>query len=59
LHGIRVDVSNNVEEMQSALRLAVAMEKYIKFLENVRQWSDSGREFVPLVELVELLIPFI
>jgi len=59
LHGIRIDVSNNVEDMQSALRLAVAMEKYIKFLKNVRQWSDSGREFVPLVELVELLIPCI
>jgi hypothetical protein len=59
LRGIRIDVSNNVEDMRSALRLAVAMEKYIKFLENVRQWSDSGREFVPLVELVELLIPFI
>jgi len=59
LRGIQIDVSNNVENMQSALRLAVAMEKYIKFLENVRQWSDSGREFVPLVELVELLIPCI
>ena len=59
LRGIRIDVSNNVEDMQSALRLAVAMEKYIKFLKNVRQWSDSGREFVPLVELVELLIPCI
>ena len=59
MRGIQIDVSNNVENMQSALRLAVAMEKYIKFLENVRQWSDSGREFVPLVELVELLIPCI
>jgi hypothetical protein len=32
LRGIQIDVSNNVENMQSALRLAVAMEKYIKIL---------------------------
>jgi hypothetical protein len=35
------------------------MEKYIHFLETVRQWNEQGQETVPLVEIVELLIPCI
>ncbi len=59
LCGIRIDSSNNIEDMHSALRVTIAMEKYLKFLENVHQWSESGREKVPLVEVMELLVPCI
>jgi hypothetical protein len=36
------------------------MEKYIKYLENVRKWHEDGRDKVPLlIEVLELLIPCI
>jgi hypothetical protein len=53
LHGTQV------EEWRSLLRSSVAMEKYIYFLEQVRRWNDVGQETVPLVKVVELLIPCI
>jgi hypothetical protein len=53
LHGTQV------EEWRSLLRSSVAIEKYIYFLEQVRKWNEMGRETVPLVEVVELLIPCI
>jgi hypothetical protein len=41
------------------LRMSIAMEKYIFFLENVRKWNNEGRDTAPLVEVIELLIPCI
>jgi hypothetical protein len=35
------------------------METYITYLEKVHQWAIDGRENVPLVEVIELLIPCI
>ena len=59
LRGIRIDVSDNFEDWRAALRLSVAMEKYVAFLENLKKWHEDGRETVPLVEILELLIPCI
>jgi hypothetical protein len=44
---------------QIALRRSIVMETYITYLEKVRQWVDDGRESIPLVEVIELLIPCI
>jgi hypothetical protein len=33
------------------------MEKRIKYLRQVERWNEIGRKTVPLVEVVELLIP--
>jgi len=41
------------------LREAVRMERYICFLETVRKWNEDGRDKVPLIEILELLIPCI
>ncbi len=35
------------------------MERCIGMLERVQIWKDEGRETVPLVEVIELLIPCI
>jgi len=35
------------------------MEKYIAVLQKVKEWDAQGRETVPLVEVVELIIPCI
>jgi hypothetical protein len=35
------------------------MEKKLTFLENVCQWRESGLDRVPLVKVVELLVPCI
>jgi hypothetical protein len=58
LHGIRLH-GMQVEEWRSLLRSTVVLEKYIDALEKVRIWHAKGREIVPLVEVVELLIPCI
>jgi hypothetical protein len=58
LRGIRLH-GTQVEEWRSLLRSAVVLEKYIDALEKVRIWHAEGREIVPLVEVVELLIPCI
>jgi hypothetical protein len=48
-----------VEEWQSILRESVIMEAKISCLLKVWQWKTDGVETVPLVEVVELLIPCI
>jgi hypothetical protein len=58
LRGIKL-IGSQVEEWRTALRMSVAMEQYISFLEKGRAWSNNGHETVPLVEVVELLIPCI
>jgi hypothetical protein len=52
-------IGTQVEEWRVLLHTSVAMEKCILILEKVRQWNLDGRETVPLVEVVELLIPCI
>jgi len=58
LRGLPV-LGDQVEEWRSKLRGCAEFEKLISILEKVRQWKEEGRETVPLVELVELLIPCI
>jgi predicted transcriptional regulator len=41
------------------LRVSISMEKYLTFLENVRQWHEDGRDRVPIKEILELLVPCI
>ena len=53
LHGSHVD------EWRNLLRCSVELEKCIAVLEKVKEWKAQGRETVPLVEVVELLIPCI
>ena len=48
---------SNLDDWHSALRCCIAMEKKIEFLLQVREWYKKGRETVPLVEVIELLIP--
>jgi hypothetical protein len=50
---------NHLEEWHSALRSCIFMEKRINFLIKVRDWHNSGYKTVPLVEIVEILIPCI
>jgi hypothetical protein len=52
-------IGSQVEEWRTALRLSVSMEQYISCMEKVQAWSNDGHETVPLVEVVELLIPCI
>lgn len=49
----------NVENWREALRECVFVEKKIQFLVTVKEWHDSGRTEVPLMDIVELLIPCI
>jgi hypothetical protein len=53
LHG------THVEEWRNLLRSAVETEKCIAVLEKVKEWDSQGRETVPLVEVVELIVPCI
>jgi hypothetical protein len=58
LSGLRLH-GPHAEEWRSILRSSVSMERYIAFLEQVRKWHEMGRDTVPLVEVIELLIPCI
>jgi hypothetical protein len=49
----------HVEEWRNLLRSSIEMEKYIAVLQKVKEWDAQGRETVPLVEVVELIIPCI
>lgn len=46
-----------LEDWHSALRACLVMENRISFLVQVHQWDETGRKSVPLIEVVELLIP--
>jgi hypothetical protein len=48
-----------VEDWQAALRCCITLENQIKFLVQVKEWHNNGRASVPLVEVVEILIPCI
>jgi len=59
LRGIRIEMSDNLEDWRSALRMSVAMENYVSFLEHVKHWNEQGLETVSLVQIIEFLIPCI
>jgi hypothetical protein len=58
LRGLRLH-GTQVEEWRCVLRNSIVMEKLICMLQKVRNWQAEGTEKVPLVEVVELLIPCI
>jgi polyhydroxyalkanoate synthesis regulator protein len=41
------------------LKACVAMERAIFYLEQVKKWYESGRLTIPIVEIIEILIPCI
>jgi hypothetical protein len=59
IRGLRIDARDNFEVWRSMLRESVALEKYICFLEHIRKWNEGGHDKVPLIEVLELLIPCI
>lgn len=56
---IWIDSSNNYDDWRTALRMSIVMEKPLHYLENLCEWSESRRDKVALVEILELLIPCI
>jgi hypothetical protein len=54
-----IDSSDNFEVWCLMLRESAAIEKYICFLEHVWKWNEDGRDKIPLIEVLELLIPCI
>jgi hypothetical protein len=52
-------LNGTVEDWRLSLHQSILLERYITFLESVRQWHDEGQRTVPLVEVIELLIPCI
>jgi hypothetical protein len=55
----KIPLIGRMDDWLSALTASAAMERYLMHLEKVREWYESGRMEVPLVEVVELLIPCI
>jgi hypothetical protein len=52
-------VGSQLEDWRAVLRCSLAMENKIKFLLQVREWHNNGRTVVPLVEVIEIIIPCI
>lgn len=52
-------LGSNLEDSHAALHCCITMENYIKFLLQVKEWNSNGRTTVPLVEVIEILIPCI
>jgi hypothetical protein len=56
IRGIPLQASH-LEDWITSLKACIAMENWIRFLLQVREWHSKGHEVVPLVEVIELLIP--
>jgi hypothetical protein len=54
-----IPLNGRLEDWRKSLLGCVKLERSIALLENVKKWHESGLESVPLVEVVELLIPCI
>jgi hypothetical protein len=59
IHGLRIDSGDNFEVWGSMLWESIVMEKCIFYLEHVWKWNEDGRDTVPLMEVLKLLIPCI
>ncbi len=57
IRGIPLDGS--ISDWQAALKSSVALERGLELLDLSRQWHESGRTEVPLVDIIEILIPCI
>jgi hypothetical protein len=49
----------SVEEWREALRSCVFVERRIQCLLSLKEWKDSGKDEIPLLTIIELLIPCI
>ncbi len=49
----------SVENWREALRDSVFVERRLKFLLELKEWKHGGNQSVPLMEIIELLIPCI
>jgi len=56
LRGIPLNGSH-MEDWHANLRSCLVLEARINFLLQVREWKSSSHESVPLIEVIELLIP--
>jgi hypothetical protein len=54
-----IPLYGRLEDWRMRLYQAVALERSIEYLVKVKEWYDLGLETVPLVDVVELLIPCI
>jgi hypothetical protein len=57
LHSI--PLHGHLEDWRMSLYQAVTLERSVDYLVKVKEWYDSGLETVPLVDVIELLIPCI
>ena len=55
----KIPLIGRLDDWRSALLACTNMERYLMQLQKVREWYENGRTEVPLVEVVELLIPCI
>jgi len=49
----------SVDEWRDALRNCLFSEHLIKAFVQLKEWHETGRTEIPLVEIIELLIPCI
>jgi hypothetical protein len=49
----------SADEWREALRSCVLMERRINFLMSIKEWHNSGNDSIPLMAIIELLIPCI
>jgi hypothetical protein len=49
----------SVLEWREALRSCICVERRIQFLVTIKEWYNSGKDDVPLMDIIELLIPCI
>jgi hypothetical protein len=54
-----IPVTGTVTDWQAALKCCVLLEKSLDMLDSVKQWRESRGLNVPLVEVIEILIPCI
>ena len=54
-----ISLNGRLEDWRLALRECIALERSLAYLENLKVWHDQGVQTVPLVEVIEVLIPCI
>jgi len=54
-----IPLNGCLEDWHRSLFECVQLERSILVLENVKKWHEQGLESVPLVDVIELLIPCI
>jgi hypothetical protein len=54
-----IPMNGRLDDWRTALQECVALEKALTHLEMVKKWHESGLVTVPLVDIIEILIPCI